>query len=432
MPIAGKYAIYDDPYQFGLEMDFFPVLDSVTFGNAAGGVPWYAIKKCLDHPTVTSISIGQNSTWMCAPPPTPPDGPQCGCRLTKLSYTPSQWRETESVQRGTDLRPIYALEENYLRAIVLPMSDTAESLTLPAETAPLLEMASMDWPRLHTLSLIGRYTHPDQCHIIPLLLPRMPSMRSLSIKVMQCEGMWRPPLLKELPETSFCLRSLTVSYPDPEDPIFSCVGDGLTSLSLRDSPRHYFQSRYVYRALPAVYPILSAEECLVVLKRISAPGMLMLELVYQADAAEDELLQYLPHAFPLLEELELHRYKAHPKDTVPYLHIARTLTAVKYLRALYLNLDITGGPLRPSWGWDDLNGEWADQRDEWGLEIVDVLQNADLRAFEYVAVLLHSRRAGYWALYHPPWWRDRRVEYDSPHTIDSDAFVSGRRIGFSG
>ncbi|OJT02131.1 hypothetical protein TRAPUB_7426 [Trametes pubescens] len=448
MPISGKYTVTDDPCHFGLEMDFFPALESVTFGIAAGGVPWYAIKKCLEHPTVTSISIGQNSTWMCAPPPIPSDIPPHVYGLTKLSYTPSQWRETGSVERRTDLRPTYALESSYLRALVLTMSHTAESLTLPAETAPLSEMANMDWPRLHTLSLVGRYTHPDQCRIVPLLLLRMPNLRSLSIQVMECEGMWRPPLLKQLPETGFRLRSLTVSYPNPEDPIFSYVGDDLTSLSLRDSPRHYFQSRYVYRALPAIYPILSASECLAILKRISAPRLLFLELVYQTDAAEDELLQYLPHAFPLLEELELHRYKVHRKDTVPYLHIARTLTAVKYLRALYLNLDITGSPMCPSWIQDGLDNKCADRRDEWGLEIVDVLQAAELGRFEYVAVLLHSRSAGYCAMYRPSWWRDRRVDYDSPYTMyavrspsgranadrlhrDSDAFVLGRRPGFS-
>ncbi|EIW53500.1 uncharacterized protein TRAVEDRAFT_31624, partial [Trametes versicolor FP-101664 SS1] len=318
MLIGQKYVVMDDPSQFGLELDFFPTLETVSFASAAGGVPWYAIKKCLDHPTVTSISIGENSTWMCAPPPIPSDIPPHGCRLTHLSYTSSQWRETESVEHRTDLRPIYALESSYLRALVLAMPNTAESLTLPAETAPLVEMANMDWPRLHTLSLIGRYTHPDQSDIIPLLLLRMPNLRSLSINVMQCKGMWRPRLLRGLPDTSYSLRSLTVSYPAPDDPIFSYVGDGLTSLSLRDSPRYYFQKRYGYRILPAIFPILSASECLVILKRLSAPQLSVLELVYQADTAEDELLQYLPKAFPLLQELELHRYKALPEENVPY------------------------------------------------------------------------------------------------------------------
>ncbi|KAH9847740.1 hypothetical protein C2E23DRAFT_786971 [Lenzites betulinus] len=424
--MGNRYVVTDDPSQFGMELDFLPALETVTFVSAAGGVPWYAIKKCLEHPTVTSISIGANSTWMCAPPPTPSDIPPHGSRLTHLSYTPSQWRETESVLYKTDLRPIYALESSYLRALVLPMSRTAESLTLPAETAPLSEMANMDWPRLHTLSLVGRYTDPDQCRFIPLMLLRMPNLRTLSIKVMQCEGMWRPPLLKDLPETILRLRSLKVSYPAPDDPIFSCIGDGLTSLSLRDSPRHYFKGRYRSDVLPAIFPILNASECLGILKRISAPRLLLLEIVYQADAAEDELLQYLPGAFPRLRELALHRYRAQPEDSVPYLHIARTLTAIKHLRMLYLNLDINGTPTSPAWILEDFEEDnpWSDLRDEWGLEIAKVLQPS-LKSFEYVALLLHYRYEGHWAHYRPGC-----IVYDSQHSMDSDAFVCRRRIGF--
>ncbi len=318
------------PPPFGLELDYLPNVCAVTFLRCAGGVPWSAFMKCLEYPNVTSISINKDSAWICIPPPLTPSDLSLashGCRLTEFTYTPCQWRETQSRLRRTNLQPAHARERSYLHALVLAMSDTAESLTLPVETAPLLEMANKDWPRMRTLSLIGRYTHPDQCRIIPLLLLRMPNLHSLSIKVMQCEGMWRPPLFKELPDTSYCLRSLTISYPNPADPIFPCVGDGLTSLSLRDSPRHYFRSRYSYRALPAIFPILSASECLAILKRISAPRLSILELVYQADAAEDELLQYLSRAFPLLEELELHRYKGSIKESVPYVSVHTNATA---------------------------------------------------------------------------------------------------------
>ncbi|EIW53496.1 uncharacterized protein TRAVEDRAFT_74801, partial [Trametes versicolor FP-101664 SS1] len=320
MPLASCNSIakIPTPPPFGLELDYLPNVHAVTFLLCPGGVPWYALTKCLEYPNVTSISIDKDSALICTPPsPIPFDlSPTShGCRLTEFIYTPSQWRETQSRLRKTNIQPAYAYETSYLRALVLAMSDTAESLTLPVETAPLLEMANMDWPRLHTLSLTGRYTHPNQCRAIPLLLLRMPNLRSLSVKVMQCEVMRRPLLLKEPPDTSYRLRSLTISYPNPEDPIFSYIGDGLTSLSLRDSPRHYFASRYSRRYLPAIFPILRASECLAILKRVSAPRLSVLELVYQTDAAEDELLQYLPMAFPLLQEIELHRYKASLKDT---------------------------------------------------------------------------------------------------------------------
>lgn len=342
MPLASRNSIakIPTPPPFGLELDYLPNVRAVTFLLCPGGVPWYALTKCLEYPNVTSISIDKDSALICTPPsPIPFDlSPTFhGFRLTEFIYTPSQWRETQSRLRKTNIQPAYAYETSYLRALVLAMSDTAESLTLPVETAPLLEMASMDWPRLHTLSLTGRYTHPNQCRAIPLLLLRMPNLRSLSIKVMQCQGMRRPLLLNKLPDARFRLRSLTVSYPNPEDPIFSYVGDGLTSLSLRDSPRHYFASRYGRRYLPAIFPILRASECLAILKRLSAPRLSVLELVYQTDAAEDKLLQYLPTAFPLLQEIELHRYKASLKDTVPYVSVhTNTTTRVAYLRSFLL------------------------------------------------------------------------------------------------
>ncbi len=316
------------PPPFGLELYYLPAVRSVAFELAQGGVPWFVIMKCLDHPNLTSISIDEESTWRCTTPLSiPPDLSLHGCRLTEFTYTTSQWRETESRIRGTDLQPTYTQESIYLRALVLAMSDTAESLTLPVETAPLFEMAATDWPRLRMLSLIGEYTHPDQCRAIPLLLPRMPYLRSLSVKIIQREGTRHPRLLQALPETSFRLRSLAVSYPDPADPIFSCIGDGLTSLSLCDSPRHYFQSRYSSESSLAIFPTLTSSECLTILKRISAPQLSILELVYEADAAEDELLRYLSRAFPLLQELELHRYPVSSEDAVPYVSFVHTASS---------------------------------------------------------------------------------------------------------
>ncbi|OJT02128.1 hypothetical protein TRAPUB_7423 [Trametes pubescens] len=400
------------PPPFGLELDYLPNVRAVTFLMCPGGVPWYAFTKCLEYPNVTSISIDKDSAWLCTPsPPTPSDlsPTSLGCRLTEFIYTPCQWRETQSRLRKTNIQPAYAYEMSYLHALVLAMSDTAESLALPVETAPLSEMANKDWPRLHTLSLTGRYTHPDQCRAISLLLLRMPNLRSLSIKVMQSEEIRRPLLLKGLAETSFHLRSLTVAYPNPEDPIFSCIGDGLTSLSLRDSPRHYFALRYGYRYLPAIFPILSASECLAILKRVSAPRLTVLELVYQADSTEDELLQYLPKAFPLLQELELHRYKANLRDTIPYLHIAHTLMLNKYLRALYLNVDIKERAYR----YGDPDADMGKARSKRGLELVRVLQRGTY--FEYVALPLHTHSAGIWILFRPAWSPDRTVDRDSPY-----------------
>lgn len=241
---------------FGVDLCYFPAVQSVTFDNVPEGVPWSAIMRCLKHPGITSLSFRKRSTWMSASSEIPSDLSLHIPQLTRFAYTPSQWREAEIVEQRASLQDVYATESSYLRALVLPMSAMAESLTLPVETAPLLEMAARDWPRLRTLALTGLYTHPDQCRAIPFLLLRMPNLRSLSIEVAQSPSMLRPSLLTSPPQNIYHLRSLTVSYPNPEDPIFSCIGEGLTALSLRDASRHCFHERYTPASPCSSSPIL--------------------------------------------------------------------------------------------------------------------------------------------------------------------------------
>ncbi|KAI0826641.1 hypothetical protein BC628DRAFT_246364 [Trametes gibbosa] len=76
------------------------------------------------------------------------------------------------------------------------------------------------------------------------------------------------------------LRSLAAAYPDPEDAIFSFVGDDLVHLSLRDWPRAYYPMRG-YVMLRFVAPILSASECLHILTRMHTPRLQSLEIVYR-------------------------------------------------------------------------------------------------------------------------------------------------------
>ncbi|OJT10635.1 hypothetical protein TRAPUB_12855, partial [Trametes pubescens] len=391
---------------FGVDLCYFPAVQSVVFDNVPGGVPWQAIMRCLKHPGVTSLSFGKKSTWTSASLHIPSNLSLPSPQLTKFAYNPSQWRTVEITGERISPEAVYALESSYLRALVLPMSAIAESLTLPVETAPLLEMAATDWPRLRTLALTGLYTHPDQCRAIPFLLLRMPNLRSLSIEVAQLPEMLRPHLLKEPSRNLYHLRSLTISYPNPDDPIFSCLGDGLTALSLRDAPRHCFHERYTPSPF-STSPILTSSECLTILKRISAPVLSVLELVYHADAAEDELLQYLSRTLPLLQELEIHRYKAYPNESVPYLHIARTLSSIKYLHALYLNLDIRDG-LHAPWRVPAATRQWENARDARGLELLAILQTGAY--FEYVALFLRTKGACTWTLYRPEWSPEPQID----------------------
>lgn len=89
--------------------------------------------------------------------------------------------------------------------------------------------------------------------------------------------------------------------------------------------------------------------------------------------------------------------------------------AIKYLRALYLNVDIT----------DEVFNLWVPdrarsiqcirRRDEHGEELVRFLQASEY--FEYLALPLHKISAGVWVLYRPAWYRRMPVERDSPYAL---------------
>ncbi|KAI0634152.1 hypothetical protein C8Q77DRAFT_1110107 [Trametes polyzona] len=155
---------------FGTELDYFPNVQSIEFTYALGGVPWSALEKCLQYPGINAISMNYLSTWICTPPPPPSGGFPLQFRLAHFSYAPHEWRDllSETTKMNYDAQAARNLETMNLRAIVLTLPETVQSLTLPVESAPLREMAAVDWPRLRTFSLVGQYTAAEQARAIPL------------------------------------------------------------------------------------------------------------------------------------------------------------------------------------------------------------------------------------------------------------------------
>lgn len=96
----------------------------------------------------------------------------------------------------------------------------------------------------------------------------------------------------------------------------------------------------------------------------------------------------------------------------PQLHIARTLSSVKYLRALYLNLDIRDGLYAP-WHVPDAVREWNKARNDRGLELLGILQTGPY--FEYVALLLHTKDACTWTLFRPEWSSGPQIDQGSSY-----------------
>ncbi|KAH9848640.1 hypothetical protein C2E23DRAFT_785610 [Lenzites betulinus] len=402
----------------GAEFEYFPEVHAVVFDSVPGGVPWNVLMRFLQHPGLTSLTFEQDATWMCVPPPRPFDLTPAGCCLTTFSYTPSIWRGLESNAREENIRHALDVEASYLLAIVPRLSNTAEPLALPVQTAPLQEMAATDWPRLRTFSLTGQYGKSTKYGSIPSLLARMPNIRSLSVQVAPSRGCSRPCIADSTFAGGSRIESLTISYPNPADPIFSSLTERLTSLSLCDSLRFYFYNRYsMDKVTNLVAPILGASECLTILKRVSAPRLVRLELVYCTDDAEDDLLRYLALAFPILQELELHRYRPSQHDEVPYLHLATMLTAIPYLRGIYLNLDVYD-PANPA-PWDlpwPPDQQEVERLDSLGKEILWVLENG--RCFEFVALHVHQNRQGKWSIFQAHDSEDMPFRFGNEYMID--------------
>ncbi|KAI0672385.1 hypothetical protein C8Q78DRAFT_746115 [Trametes maxima] len=439
--VAGPVSIYQKPFElpfspswtelsFGRELDYLPALRSITFTSARGGVPWSVILKCLSYPHITSISFDEQSAWTCvASPSLQPDSPtrtQLG--LTEMHYVVDQWRDVQGAIARSNMQAARTLESSFLRALVLRMSDTAVSLTMPAETAPLLEMSKLNWPRLTVLSLSGQWMDSDQCSHLQRLLRHLPSLRSLSVQVFRCCGVPCPRIFEETSGLRLRLHSLTIAYPDPADGLFSSLTDELACLSLRDSPRYYLYPQSTgWMPMDMETPLLTSTDVLSILRRLPAPKLVKLELVYQADDAEFELLRYLSFAFPLLQDLEMHRYRLSEEDDIPYLSIAEALTSFTHLRAAYLNFNFPDIVLQ-TWDNPELEDECSVLLENRGWEVLRTLQGG--RNFEYLAMLVRPPHTGAWVQFRPPWYPYCRPDWRIEHHANDATAVSTWNLYF--
>lgn len=219
----------------------------------------------------------------------------------------------------SDLAVEYELEAACLSGLLFGMTASAESLTLPFETAPLSSLSEQLWPNLQSLSLYGRALADTPAVTLSSLVHGMPFLRRLSVNVaaLSRSSYHGGRSSSFSTSTMLYLRSLTIAYPDPDDAIFSIVGPTLRHLSLRDWPRYYYK---LYCPGDAVWdaPLLSSSSCLKILKRMNLTRLTDLELVYQADSAEEDLLCYLSSDIPYLAHLEIHRYRQDGVSSVPY------------------------------------------------------------------------------------------------------------------
>ncbi|CDO73665.1 hypothetical protein BN946_scf185014.g135 [Trametes cinnabarina] len=153
-------AIHSDDRPFGSELMIFPSIRSVQF-SSWGGVPWYALQKCMECPRIDSIAI-VDSPWTCVSPPPASSQVPTASSVSNLSYEVSPWRGVEGTIRRWDMQAAHELESSYLQKLIPGIANRAESLTLPMETAPFALMATFEWPRLRALSLASTQLQPTQ------------------------------------------------------------------------------------------------------------------------------------------------------------------------------------------------------------------------------------------------------------------------------
>ncbi|KAH9885271.1 hypothetical protein C8Q73DRAFT_718257 [Cubamyces lactineus] len=398
------------PYAASLRtyLNHLPNVVHIRLLGIAGGPTAELMDVCLEK--ATSLDIDFSSHW------TPissglPSGEHYTRRnlLTHLRYSTHTFRERLSTRIAWDFRDEYDIESRSLARLIRDMHTTVESLSLPMETAPLSCMQNLEWPRIRCFSLSGRYEFlsPDSQPHLPAVLRRMSSLRMLRVQARQHPAFLRAPVLGRSPRVlaeMMELRSLTLAYPDPEDAIFHLN----TPLSLRDEPRRYLDPQDANYA--AIYcPLLKASECLSILRKFATPSLESLELVYEADHVENDLLRHLS-SYPRLVRVELHRYRA-PNDQseVPYITVTTILSSITSLQSLHLNLNFCEMPpvrcVDPG-----ICRAWPILRDARAQEILAIMQCCP--KLEYVALLDPRYQCCTWVEYRPQWYPGALIDFD--------------------
>ncbi|OBZ67600.1 hypothetical protein A0H81_12504 [Grifola frondosa] len=334
--------IYPESRRLELESSFPQLhsLHTICIEEFDHCISWSTLKALLSPPALQNLEV-LSYRW---PARSPFDieelkSMQLSLRKFKSSTCGSFW----SYPVNRDLIP---LEAAWTWWILEKSRLTLESLTIPAETAQYSRMIATTWPSLQEFNLYGFAPDPD----VSLLsfLSRTQKLRSLTLKLAQTREyppfmLWPPGAVANVDLTH--LRSFTISYPHPDDTIFSHLPSELQSLSVRDCPRYYIGD--TVGEIPKRMPLLSATELLRILRTQVFHHLERLEVVYRADGNDSELVEFIVTTFPLLTFLEIHRYPAHGDETIPLTEIIATLSRLTHLRVLHLNLTSPASPPSP-------------------------------------------------------------------------------------
>ncbi|KAI1792108.1 hypothetical protein LXA43DRAFT_360889 [Ganoderma leucocontextum] len=299
------------------------------YAQEVHGIGWDSLAAVLSTPQLRTFTV---ETFLFSPREAPSETwVDTLAPITTFRYDRPSFRSC--------LRA-YPSQQDTLAFVLTHLHRSLESLLLPSEITPVAVLSQIQWPQLRELSLSGEF-HPSAGYVAPFvsLFSGMSRLRVLNLALALPPGVHRKQLMlwpegyeSQLPWPD--LEALTVSFPDPEDGIFSRLPLSLRRLSLRCTPHHclrlWERNQYLcYRS-----PILHASEMLEVLTKLSAPLLDSLQLEYRANDADDDLLRCISDKFPNVRSLEVQRFLASCNDTISVANIGRRLAPLRSLHTL--------------------------------------------------------------------------------------------------
>ena len=289
--------------------------------EALHGVRWRTLKAILSLPQLEEFSL----RWMLFSPVLPDDASSTfgsdaleipnPTHIKPFRYDASPSRVLGWHPVPPDSQPFHA-EEEMLRLVLSKLHESVEILSLPAHAAPIQSMAQWRWPCLREFTLTGERWMEPRTPLVSLFA-NTPCLRKAAFELTLVHGQLAeaPPLWPRGHRGAAFpwpdLTHLSLSHPRMEDEVFVHLPATLRSLSLcccpHKSEKAFLDMYHIMRQYE--YPVLDSSGMLEILRRCRTPRLAHLALEYDADEREWDLLAHLAIAFPLLETLQVHRYR---------------------------------------------------------------------------------------------------------------------------
>ncbi|PBK61912.1 hypothetical protein ARMSODRAFT_964503 [Armillaria solidipes] len=231
------------------------------------------------------------------------------------------------------------VETYNLRLLLDANRDSLEILELPGELAD--GVLDSPFPSLKELSLLG---HGPNCHTWVSALPTQSHLRKLHIEIVSSYSPPPIPIASHLTISQLTkMRSLTVSNPCPNDPLFKMLPLNLEHLSLIPYPDPFMIGWIPESEIPIKIVPCSAMNAILTAGSFGDLTSLNVAYHWESDRTDISLLNLIAQTSPYLEFLELNRYgrKDSPFDIVTSLETS--LQHLKYLSHLRLNLEKSEG-----------------------------------------------------------------------------------------